>query len=628
MAFDLLSQLRGPDVDINLFPQTASAGINAGNALPTPLTSAIKGAITGVSQGLSIEAQAQENEIRQHQIDRQPEADRAQEQALVNQDQINQINALKLDTAQKNHALELQVQDSELKQKNAEATQALEDFTNKKEISALLAANDAGKARSILSNPKLLQTVLNSSADYMNKVFGGLSPYMSQQEKDAAFKQLDFKRSMELDAAASRVKTSIRDKEAQQIQKTIEDTTTNPALTTLRNEFGLSLEQLANKNIKTYPTGTKTYVDGMLDAKAEDIPLIAPPTGYDVVVDGKKAGIVLDKTSADILNTWQLQAGQFNLVGALPTKAAPAAAPAANTPAPRPFLDRLLGSFSGGEPATPPSNLPATAPVTQAPIPAGTNLNIQSSDPITQQAERDLRLKAQADPRVRDRLIAKGLLAAPATPLPQQTPPEIPAIEPTGGSGFGGGAGGQEPQLSKDLKQNVAEVHSALPAPVKRYVDQGVMNKVLDEPMLKGLPPLYQAVAAVESGGNKHIKSPTGPKGFFQLTKSAAKEMGVNRDIPEQNIKGGISYLNKLLTKYSGNETAALMAYNIGPSVIDSAIDTVQSKDYSDIVFGLNYLKDRGYYKELLTDKKIKETSKYPLQVMAYKEAFNNLSYA
>src|ERR1051326_6377884 len=48
-----------------------------------------------------------------------------------------------------------------------------------------------------------------------------------------------------------------------------------------------------------------------------------------------------------------------------------------------------------------------------------------------------------------------------------------------------------------------------------------------------------------ESGGNPNAVSVTGAKGVMQLTEGTAKEMGVDRNDPVQNIYGGMKYLRK-----------------------------------------------------------------------------------
>ena len=58
-------------------------------------------------------------------------------------------------------------------------------------------------------------------------------------------------------------------------------------------------------------------------------------------------------------------------------------------------------------------------------------------------------------------------------------------------------------------------------------------------------PHLAAAVAMQESGFNPNAVSPTGVKGTMQLTKATGNSYGYNRDIPDENILGGITHLKK-----------------------------------------------------------------------------------
>jgi soluble lytic murein transglycosylase-like protein len=81
---------------------------------------------------------------------------------------------------------------------------------------------------------------------------------------------------------------------------------------------------------------------------------------------------------------------------------------------------------------------------------------------------------------------------------------------------------------------------------------------------------LLASVIKAESGGNSHAVSRTGAQGLMQLMPGTARDMGVNDAFkPEQNIAGGTSYLDALLTKYKNDLSLALAAYNAGPAAVD-----------------------------------------------------------
>lgn len=81
---------------------------------------------------------------------------------------------------------------------------------------------------------------------------------------------------------------------------------------------------------------------------------------------------------------------------------------------------------------------------------------------------------------------------------------------------------------------------------------------------------LLASVVKAESDGNARAVSHAGAKGLMQLMPDTAAGLGVQDSFqPEQNVRGGSTYLDSLLTKYHDNLEMALAAYNAGPEAVD-----------------------------------------------------------
>ncbi|MGN0352966.1 MAG: lytic transglycosylase domain-containing protein [Roseburia sp.] len=81
---------------------------------------------------------------------------------------------------------------------------------------------------------------------------------------------------------------------------------------------------------------------------------------------------------------------------------------------------------------------------------------------------------------------------------------------------------------------------------------------------------LLKAIAKAESGFNQYATSHAGAMGIMQLMPATAASLGVTDAYDaEQNIMGGANLISQLLTKYNGDVSLALAAYNAGSGNVE-----------------------------------------------------------
>ncbi|HXU44915.1 MAG TPA: lytic transglycosylase domain-containing protein [Thermoanaerobaculia bacterium] len=99
-------------------------------------------------------------------------------------------------------------------------------------------------------------------------------------------------------------------------------------------------------------------------------------------------------------------------------------------------------------------------------------------------------------------------------------------------------------------------------AGLEPLIDQHAAAQNLD-------PRLVKAVIQVESGYNAAALSNKGAIGLMQLMPDTARLLDVDPYDPVQNLRGGISYLRRMIDRFAGRVECALAAYNAGPGAVE-----------------------------------------------------------
>lgn len=80
---------------------------------------------------------------------------------------------------------------------------------------------------------------------------------------------------------------------------------------------------------------------------------------------------------------------------------------------------------------------------------------------------------------------------------------------------------------------------------------------------------LIHSIIKAESNYDSRAVSPKGAAGLMQLMPETAAQYGVtDRFDPDQNIRGGVRYLQDLCKVFSGNTAKVLAAYNAGQEAL------------------------------------------------------------
>ncbi|MGQ0442207.1 MAG: transglycosylase SLT domain-containing protein [Methylophilaceae bacterium] len=135
-----------------------------------------------------------------------------------------------------------------------------------------------------------------------------------------------------------------------------------------------------------------------------------------------------------------------------------------------------------------------------------------------------------------------------------------------------------------DLPTNLAHAHrseenksdnpeeSKSEPETKPFYSKGSIYQLVSKiaPRYKIDTDLAMAFIAVESGFNPKATSPKNARGLMQLIPETAARFNVKNSYdPEDNIKGGLAYLQWLLTYFEGDVKLVAAAYNSGENAVE-----------------------------------------------------------
>ena len=179
---------------------------------------------------------------------------------------------------------------------------------------------------------------------------------------------------------------------------------------------------------------------------------------------------------------------------------------------------------------------------------------------------------------------------APATPTPAepgqgaggvktQKPLPLPGTAPTAQMAWFWDAispsltAGAPGRFETALETLAAAPLNAVPAPSLQSLQQVAQlygRSIMGATVGKRISPaLVLALISVESSGAFQATSQKGAIGLMQLMPATAKRFNVADPMdPAENIRGGVAYLDALLSQFSQDPILALAAYNAGENAI------------------------------------------------------------
>lgn len=124
-----------------------------------------------------------------------------------------------------------------------------------------------------------------------------------------------------------------------------------------------------------------------------------------------------------------------------------------------------------------------------------------------------------------------------------------------------------------DVRPPGGDENPAPPADCKPMSPPELSSMITETAARDGLTPdLLRAVIHKESAFNPCAVSRAGAQGLMQLMPSTIQQFKVEDPFdPKENVAAGSKLLKQLLTRYGGDLSLALSAYNAGPGRVDAA---------------------------------------------------------
>lgn len=287
MAYDFFTQPRGPTVPINLFPDAATAGINAGNAQKTTTQAIAEGVVGAVETYQGIKQNSQQIELNEAKLDQVPLQQELLEAQVENAETISDINQLKLETEQANKDLELEVERYKLQVEKQDAKQKATDIETQFLIDDYASKGDFKGA---LTDPRT-QGYLSrkEKSGVLESILGGAAAagQLTEEEKKAGYERLDFSKAQEAKATLE-----LKQKELEAAARKKLDTEIDKDRDILIGEFGSSIADIPDRELpnrtRMVPSGSVEFNEDGTVKPGQVVPKDpAQSDYYDFIVDGK-----------------------------------------------------------------------------------------------------------------------------------------------------------------------------------------------------------------------------------------------------------------------------------------------------------------------------------------------------